>query len=105
MTISTSTPFRAWESQLAEVDRALLKSLLIARAAGVTLVFGTDGGVLPHGQNADELVALKKAGLRESEIIRMATIDAAKAFGLSDSIGSVRPRMSADLIAVSGDPS
>jgi imidazolonepropionase-like amidohydrolase len=70
----------------------------------VLLVFGTDGGVLPHGSNAEEFLSLTGAGLTPIEAIRAATINAATALSLSDSIGSVRPGTSADLIAVDGDP-
>jgi imidazolonepropionase-like amidohydrolase len=70
----------------------------------VTLVYGTDGGVLPHGRNAEEAVALLAAGVPAAEILRAATTNAAAALGLSDSVGSVRRGMIADLIAVPGDP-
>ncbi len=86
------------------VARDLVKSLVTAKDARVTLVFGTDGGVLPHGKNADELEGLVRAGFTELEAIRMATTTAARALKIQDSIGSVRAGMSADLIAVDGDP-
>jgi imidazolonepropionase-like amidohydrolase len=70
----------------------------------VTIVFGTDGGVLPHGKNADEFVALVNAGLTPLAAIQSATINAAKAFGIDNVTGSIRPGLSADLIAVEGDP-
>ena len=68
------------------------------------LVYGTDGGVLPHGRNAEEAQALAAAGIPASEILRAATVNAARALGLADSVGAIRPGMVADLIAVPGDP-
>jgi imidazolonepropionase-like amidohydrolase len=85
-------------------SRALTNAVGTTYRAGVTLVFGTDGGVLPHGQNALEFVALSRAGVSPIDAIRAATINAAIAFGLADSLGTIAPRMIADLIAVEGDP-
>jgi imidazolonepropionase-like amidohydrolase len=86
------------------VGRGLVTATGIAYRGGVRLVFGTDGGVLPHGKNADEFLALRQAGIPAAEMVRMATINAARALRIADSIGTVAPRMSADLIAVDGDP-
>ena len=85
-------------------SRALFTSTGLAYRSGVPLVFGTDGGVLPHGQNAAEFLALSKAGVSAVDAIRMATINAAKAFALADSVGSLAPGKVADLVAVEGDP-
>ena len=82
----------------------LVASVGTASRAGVVLVFGTDGGVLPHGQNAQEFVALSRAGVPALDAIRAATVNAARAFGIADSVGVLAPGMVADLIAVDGDP-
>ncbi len=84
--------------------RALMSSTRTAIRAGVAIVFGTDGGVLPHGRNATELTALQLAGLSALDAIRTATTDAARALRIADSTGAIRPGMSADIIAVDGDP-
>jgi imidazolonepropionase-like amidohydrolase len=68
------------------------------------VVFGTDGGVLPHGRNAEEFPALARAGLAPMDALRAATINAAQAFRLGDSVGTVGIGKSADIIAVDGDP-
>ncbi len=86
------------------VGRALIRSTGIAFNARVLLVLGTDGGVLPHGRNAEELTALHEAGLSAPDAIRAATINAARALGIQDSVGIIKRGMSADLIAVDGDP-
>lgn len=84
--------------------RALVAATMLAYRNGVSLVFGTDGGVLPHGQNALEFVALIEAGITPLDAIRSATVAAAQALGLAESVGTITPGKSADLIAVEGDP-
>jgi imidazolonepropionase-like amidohydrolase len=85
-------------------SRELAQAVALARRAGVRLVFGTDGGVLPHGQNAQEFVALYQAGIPLLDLLRSATINAARAFGISDSLGQVATGMAADIVALDGDP-
>lgn len=86
------------------VSRGLVTGVGLAHRVGVRLVFGTDGGVLPHGQNAQEFVALSQAGVPALEQLRAATTNAAQALGLADSLGRIAPGMIADLVAVEGDP-
>lgn len=85
-------------------SRALISSTALAFHDGVTLVFGTDAGVLPHGRQADEFVALRRAGIPAIDVLRAATINAARALGIADSVGTIAPNMAADIIAVEGDP-
>lgn len=86
------------------VSRGLTGAVGLAQRVGVRLVFGTDGGVLPHGQNAQEFLALRAAGVPTLEQLRAATTNAAQALGLSDSLGRIAPGMLADIVAVDGDP-
>lgn len=86
------------------VGRGLVAAIGRAYRANVTLVFGTDGGVLPHGQNAQEFAALTAAGVSPLDAIRAATVNAARAFRLADSVGTIAAGSVADIIAVDGDP-
>lgn len=86
------------------VARGLVDGVRRAHQAGVMLVFGTDGGVLPHGQNAREAAVLVAAGVPPADVLRAMTGNAARALGLADSVGAVRRGMVADLIAIAGDP-
>lgn len=86
------------------VARGLFGSVGLAQRLGVRLVFGTDGGVLPHGQNAQEFVALGQAGVPALDQLRAATTNAAQALGLADSLGRIAPGMLADIVAVNGNP-
>jgi imidazolonepropionase-like amidohydrolase len=100
--IPTLTSLTGNDSSLA--SRALRESVQTVNRAGVTLVFGTDGGVLPHGANATEFATLAGLGIPLLEVLRSATINAATAFGIADSVGTVAPGKIADLVAIEGDP-
>jgi imidazolonepropionase-like amidohydrolase len=71
-----------------------------ARELGVAIVLGTDGSVLPHGENAKELESLVAIGMTPAEAIRAATIDAAQLLGWESRVGDIAPGYDADLIAV-----
>jgi imidazolonepropionase-like amidohydrolase len=76
-----------------------------ARAAGVPIVFGTDAGVYEHGRNAQEFAQLVElVGMTPAEAIASATTGAARLLNMQDEIGRIAPGLSADLIAVEGDP-
>ncbi len=79
------------------------ESLKKAIASGVKIAFGTDAGVLPHGENAGEFGAYVRAGLSPLEALRSATTTAAAVLGLSDR-GIIASGALADLVAVPGDP-
>jgi imidazolonepropionase-like amidohydrolase len=83
-----------------QLDEAY-KTLVGARAAGVTLAMGHDSG--PPGDNAIELVRMVNGGLSALEGIVAATEGSARALGLSD-VGTVTPGAVADLLVVDGDP-
>lgn len=81
----------------------VLRSFRLLREAGVPIVMGTDAGVLPHGRNAQELLALTEAGLTAADALRAATIDAARLLDMKE-IGEIRVGAAGDLVVVSGDP-
>lgn len=76
-----------------------------ARAAGVTVAFGTDSGVSAHGRNAEEFAMLRDScGLTPREALASATTVAARVLGMEGEIGRIAPGYSADIIAVDGNP-
>lgn len=77
------------------------RTLVAAREAGVTLAMGFDSG--PPGANALELARMVEAGLSPYEGIVAATEGSARALGLEE-VGSLEPRMLADLVVIEGDP-
>jgi imidazolonepropionase-like amidohydrolase len=78
-------------------------SFRIALAEGVTICFGGDVGVFPHGDNVRELEAMVDHGMTPLDALRAATSGNAKIFHLGDR-GRIAPRYLADLVAVEGDP-
>jgi imidazolonepropionase-like amidohydrolase len=72
--------------------------------AGDKMVFGTDAGVYPHGDNARQFAYMVKYGMTPMQAIQAATINAADLLGWKDRIGSISPGKYADIIAVKGDP-
>ncbi|TMO89769.1 amidohydrolase family protein, partial [Pseudoalteromonas ruthenica] len=43
--------------------------------AGVNMVFGSDGGVYPHGQNGKQFSRMVKFGMNELQALQAATIN------------------------------
>jgi imidazolonepropionase-like amidohydrolase len=80
------------------------QSFKAALDAGVALCFGGDVGVFAHGDNVRDLELMVEYGLPLAEGIRLATSGNARMFGLDDRVGSIKPGLLADLIAVEGDP-
>jgi imidazolonepropionase-like amidohydrolase len=83
-----------------------LRSLEMAKSAGVHIVMGTDAGT-PfnfHGENLMELYLLTQHGFTPMEALIASTSSAAKALGLHDSLGTVEERKEADLVLVKGSP-
>lgn len=75
-----------------------------ALAAGVTIANGSDVGVFAHGDNARELEMMVKFGMSAIDALRSATSVNARVLHMSDKIGSVKPGLFADVIAIEGDP-
>ena len=70
---------------------------------GVPIVMGTDA-ISQFGDYALGLQLLHRAGLTPMELVVSATSLAAKAIGMEDKVGTVKPGMLADLVYVDGDP-
>jgi imidazolonepropionase-like amidohydrolase len=87
-----------------EVFEKLQKHLTAAVRDGLPIAFGTDAGVIKHGENAKEFSELVALGMKPIDAIRTATLEAAKAVGLDGQIGVLKIGMFADVIAVEGNP-
>ncbi len=99
--------YRGWnKASDPEPDRIRQKrqSFREALDAGVTIVAGGDVGVFPHGDNVRELEMMVDYGMEPLAVLRSATSVNAKAFGIADRVGSIRPGWLADLIVVEGNP-
>jgi imidazolonepropionase-like amidohydrolase len=71
--------------------------------AGVKMLFGTDAGVYPHGDNGKQFAKMVQWGMTPIQAIRAATSSASEALGRPD-VGTIAPGAYGDIIAVRGDP-
>lgn len=84
--------------------RAARASFRLARAAGVPICMGGDVGVYAHGDNAREMVLMAAAGMTPAQVLIAATSGNARWMRVGDRLGTVKPGLLADLVAVAGDP-
>ncbi len=71
---------------------------------GVKITFGTDAGVFPHGENANEFIYMTEVGMSFMEALRSATLDAAEMLNQQELLGSIKAGKYADIIATDGNP-
>jgi imidazolonepropionase-like amidohydrolase len=79
------------------------ESFRVALEYDLKIVFGTDSGVYPHGENARQFALNVQHGQSPIEAIRGATSYAAEVLGTPDR-GRIAQGLLADLIAVDGNP-
>ena len=72
--------------------------------AGATIVYGTDAGVYPHGQNAKQLSRMTRFGMTPLQALQSATTVAAEVMGLGYEVGKMEAGYAADFVAVEGNP-
>ncbi|MBT5218742.1 MAG: amidohydrolase family protein [Woeseia sp.] len=80
------------------------KSFAAALDAGVTICFGGDVGVYPHGDNVRELEMMVDYGMDAEDALRAATSVNADLFHIGDRVGRIKVGLLADLVAVTGNP-
>jgi len=71
---------------------------------GVPIVFGTDSGVSPHGENWKEFVYMVEAGMPPIEALNSAMSAGAKLLDIGDKLGTIESGKLADIIAIKGNP-
>ncbi len=79
-------------------------SIRRAIEAGVTIAFGTDTGVGPHGSMGEEFLVMHELGLSTLDCLRSATTIAAETIGLGGRVGTLSQGAFGDVIGVPGDP-
>lgn len=80
------------------------RSFRAAHEAGVKIALGTDSGVGPHGENAQEIALMVQQGMSPMDAIVSATSRAATLLRIQDRLGSVEAGKTADLVLLDGDP-
>ena len=70
----------------------------------MTICFGGDVGVFPHGDNVRELEDMVEYGMTPLAALRSATSVNAKVFHLDDRLGRIAPGFLADLVGVRRRP-
>lgn len=70
---------------------------------GVSIAFGTDAGVFPHGENGKEFGYMVEVGMPPMKAIQSATVVNAKVLK-NDEIGVIAAGKLADIVAVDEDP-
>ncbi len=90
-----------WAAMVEHQRRAFARAL----RRGVPIVFGTDAGGFPWTEinEAQEFAYYVQYGMTPMQAIQAATSRAAELLGQPE-LGAVAPGMSADLVAVAGDP-
>ena len=72
--------------------------------AGVTILFGTDLGVLPYDMGARQFEVMVERGMTPMQAIKSATSVAADHMEMNEDVGAIEVGRFGDLIAVPGDP-
>ncbi len=76
----------------------------LAIRMNVNIALGTDSGVSPHGENANEFVEYVNAGMTEMQSLTAGTRNAAIAAGIDATTGTLEQGKAADIVAMDGNP-
>ena len=87
-----------------EVGGRQRESFSMAVKAGVKMVFATDAGIYPHGDNGKQFSRMVRFGMTPLQAIQAATINSAELLGWENDVGQIAPGFYADIIAVDGNP-
>jgi imidazolonepropionase-like amidohydrolase len=89
------------DREVAQIQRDNFRK---AHKAGVRMVFGSDAGVMPHGEIGKQFKTMVDYGMTPLEAIQAATRNGAQALGRDKDVGAIAVGRYADIIAVDGDP-
>ncbi len=101
---------RAVNAQFERIYRVKLREIRAFHEAGGTswITLGTDhpswGEFLSGFGTHREMHAMVRAGVPAADVLRIATVNGARALGVGDRLGTVEPGKYADLVVVDGNP-
>jgi imidazolonepropionase-like amidohydrolase len=93
------------QKKAAEIFPQARQMLGKAITAGVKIACGSDAPAIPHGSQADELIAMVDRGMTPVQALRAATVTSAELIEREHDLGRLAAGYLADVIAVPGDPS
>ena len=98
--------YRGWQGDEPEPQRVLDARSLLRRAleARVTIACGSDVGVFAHGENVRELELMADYGMPVADVLRAATITAARVLNRDSDLGRIQEGYVADLIVLETNP-
>ena len=86
------------------VKEQMRRAFRVALKSGVSIAFGTDAGVFPHGDQVREFKIYVDEGMTPMQAIQSATVKAAELLRWEGRIGTAERGRYADLVAVAGNP-
>jgi imidazolonepropionase-like amidohydrolase len=99
----TEESLKGTETRLIPASLEMFKRALAVK--GLKIVFGTDAVAGAHGRNVEELIyRVETGGQKPAAAIVSGASLSAESMNMGDRIGSLKPGMEADIIAVDGDP-
>lgn len=90
------------DARYRESQRATLRMMKLLYDSGITIVPGTDG--LPGFTLHRELELYAQAGISAPDVLRIATLGAARVARRDQELGSITPGKLADMVLIDGDP-
>ncbi len=80
------------------------QSFTLAVEMGAKVVYATDSGVYPHGDNGKQFARAVRFGMTPAQALMSATSLTAELLGWEDRVGAIEEGLYADIIAVHGNP-
>jgi imidazolonepropionase-like amidohydrolase len=92
------------QKKAAEIFPRARRMLGKAIEYGVKIACGSDAPAIPHGTQADELIAMVDRGMTPVQALRAATVTSAELIERDHDLGRLAPGYLADIIAMPGNP-
>lgn len=96
--------FKEFLDKEREIGLKQRQTFQAAVRAGVKMVFGSDGGIYPNGDNGKQFAKMVEWGMTPLQAIQAATSNAAQALDRAKDVGRVAVGRHGDLIGVVGNP-